>query len=184
MYGILLSNFTLDAEAVQWKIGMAAQNHNTLWARLKRYSLLGWIRHFRLLVTGKRVMVTGSCLMCGRCCQRISLESGGRWLRTEKEFATLVGSHPEFRRFTPAGCDSQGFLLFSCSWYAHHERGCRDYENRLQICRQYPDTDLYFTGGEMPADCGYTLQQVVPFAAVLSAELEKVDDVQSSDTGR
>lgn len=145
------------------------------WARCKRYSLLGVFRYLRLKFCGKSVVIEGRCLMCGRCCRRVSLEAGGRWLRNDADFRRVVRRHPEYERFTPVGRDSQGFMLFNCSWYRPEQGICADHDNRLAICRNFPDIDLYFTGGEMPAGCGYSFQEVIPFASILQKELETHD---------
>ena len=122
--------------------------------------------------SGKKVVVTGSCNLCGRCCRRVSLEAGGRWLRSEAEFNRLLTIYPEYRRFSLTGRDSQGFLLFTCSWYDEPSGVCRDHDNRLEICRSYPDIDLYFTGGEIHGGCGYQFSEVVPFEKILNRELD------------
>lgn len=167
------------------KSSMDAKNRNSSTARLRRYSLLGWIRYFRLKLTGKGVMVDGSCMMCGRCCRRVSLEAGGKWLRDEAEFRRLVTLHPDYERFSVTGKDAQGFLLFTCSWYLTESGVCRDHENRLDICRCYPDTDLYFTGGEVHGGCGYRFLEIVPFEKYLYAEVEAQHgrDGKKKDTG-
>lgn len=154
------------------KSSMDNSNGNSFTALLKRYSILGWFRVVRLKLTGKRVVVTGSCNLCGRCCRRVSLEAGGRWLRSEAEFRRLVKIYPEYWRFTVTGRDSQGFLLFTCSWYDEASGVCRDHDHRLEICRGYPDIDLYFTGGEIHDGCGYRFSEVVPFEKILNQELE------------
>ncbi|SHO50189.1 hypothetical protein SAMN02745220_03301 [Desulfopila aestuarii DSM 18488] len=154
------------------KSSMDNTNGNSFIARLKRYSILGWFRAIRLKCSGKKVVVTGSCNLCGRCCRRVSLEAGGRWLRSEAEFNRLLTIYPEYRRFSLTGRDSQGFLLFTCSWYDEPSGVCRDHENRLEICRSYPDIDLYFTGGEIHGGCGYQFSEVVPFEKILKRELD------------
>lgn len=96
-------------------------------------------------------------------------------MRKEADFWRVVKRYPEYERFTQVGRDSQGFLLFTCSWY-HPEHGiCADHGNRLALCRNFPDIDLYFTGGEVPDGCGYSFKEVVPFASILKKELETHD---------
>jgi Fe-S-cluster containining protein len=154
------------------KTSMDRTNGNSFAARLRRYTIHGWLRHIRLRLFGKRVVVAGSCNLCGRCCRRISLEAGGRWLRSEKEFLRLVSRYPEYSRFSLIGKDAQGFLLFTCDWYDEESRICRDHDERLEICRNYPDIDLYFTGGAIHEGCGYRFSEVVPFAKILNQELQ------------
>lgn len=167
-------NLTLDIGPVQWKSSMNKKSLYLLLARFKQYSLLGWYRYFRLKIRGKKAVVTGCCLMCGRCCRKISLEAGGRWLRKATDYERVLKVHPEYGRFVPMGRDSQGFLVFSCAW-CRPEGICRDHANRLAICRNFPDIDLYFSGGELPGDCGFTFKEIVPFASILSKELVATD---------
>lgn len=138
-------------------------------SHLKHYSLFGIIRYIYLKLFGKEVVVQGKCRMCGSCCQRISLEAGGRWLRKESEFRRLLKNNSQFARFSIVGKDAQGFLLFTCSWY-EKEGVCRDHENRLAICRDYPTTQLYFTGGRLSKGCGYRISAVTPFETILKRE--------------
>jgi len=147
-------------------------NGNSFIERLKRYSISGWFRFLRMKFAGRMVAVSGSCNLCGRCCRRVSLEAGGRWLRSEAEFKRLVKNYQEYERFTMIGRDGQGFLLFTCSWYDEETGVCRDHDHRLEICRNYPDIDLYFTGGEIHNGCGYRFSEVVPFEKFLNRELE------------
>jgi len=158
------------------KSSMSSSNGNSFIQRLKRYSLLGWFRFLRMKLSGKVVMVNGGCNLCGRCCRRLSLEAGGRWLRSEEEFKRLVKLFPDYDRFVVAGRDNQGFLLFTCSWYDDVTGVCRDHEKRLEICRNYPDVDLYFTGGEIHEGCGYRFSEVVPFKEILNQEMETQHD--------
>lgn len=149
--------------------------------KLRKYSIQGWLRFFRLKIQRKKVVVVGSCSMCGKCCQRISLEAGGRWLRRESDFERVLMNNPEYQRFTIVGRDSQGFLLFSCSWFTTAGI-CREHNNRLDICRSYPDRDLYFIGGRMIKGCGYAFQEIVPFSTILEQELNATEESRSPDT--
>jgi Fe-S-cluster containining protein len=159
-------------------------NKETLYETLagfKKYSLLGWFRYFRMKIQGKKVEVHGSCRLCGKCCRKISLEAAGRWLRKEADFAKVVKKYPEYERFTIVGRDLQGFLLFTCSWFSP-EGICKDHENRLSICSDFPNVTLYFTGGEVPMGCGYAFKEVVPFSSILQKEIIAADEKKKSNT--
>lgn len=151
-------------------------------SRLRRYSLLGWFRFFYLKIVGKAIEIDGHCLMCGRCCQRVSLAAGGRWLRKQKDFDHVIKTHPEYNRFSIVGYDSQGFLLFSCSWYVQKAGICKDHDNRLSICRNFPDRELYFSGGEMIEGCGYSFRECVPFSSILRKEIEAADGKEKANS--
>lgn len=140
---------------------------------LNKFSLTGIIRYSWLRITGREILLSGTCRNCGACCRRINLEAGGGWVRTPEAFNDIVREYPEYGRFAIIGTDNQGFLLFSCSWCTQ-EGLCRDYGNRLAICRNFPDTSLVFCGGSLPAGCGYRLSSGVPFAKVLQKAVKRM----------
>lgn len=135
-------------------------------------SLPGLVRYLFVRMRGKSILVTGSCRGCGMCCRSISLEGREGWLRSEKAFYEIVKHHPGYRRFAITGKDSQGFLLFSCTW-STPEGTCRDYLNRLPLCSKFPESSLVFAGGRLPPTCGYRFGEVVPFKKILSAAMQK-----------
>lgn len=143
-----------------------------LMKKLQAFSLTGLCNYFFLKLRGKSILVTGSCKGCGNCCRNINLEGTKGWLRSEEAFRLLVEKHPEYKRLEIIGRDEQGFLLFCCSWCTP-QGVCSDYEKRLDICRNFPESSLVFTGGRLPAHCGYHFTEVVPFEKILNRELQK-----------
>lgn len=141
-------------------------------SKFRNYTLQGCIRYLHIRMTGKAVRVQGTCKLCGRCCRKISLEANGRWIRSEREFNRLVKIHPEFSRFEIIEKDSSGFLLFSCSWHLP-EGICKDHENRLPICTQFPHKSLYFSDAGVPTGCGYYFTVGVPFSKMLQENLDE-----------
>lgn len=139
---------------------------------LNKYSLFGLLTLLRLKISGRTVLLSGSCLRCGTCCKKINLEASGNWVRSEEVFLKISKDYPEYSRLKISGRDSQGFLVFSCTWCTP-EGICRDYENRLTICRNFPDVSLVFCGGGLPSGCGYRFQEGIPFDKVLAQELRK-----------
>lgn len=123
-------------------------------------------------LNGKEVLVTGRCLGCGRCCNSVSLEGVNGWIRSADDFAAITRCYPEYARFTIINKDEHGILLFRCSWRTP-DGSCRDYENRLPLCKNFPDRSLVFAGGQLPAGCGYQFNAVVPFKKILEQELVK-----------
>lgn len=144
----------------------------TIVSQFRNYTLQGWFRYLHIRLTGKAVRVQGECRLCGRCCRRISLEANGRWIRSEREFNRLVIMHPEFKRFKVIEKDSSGYLLFSCSWHLP-EGGCKDHDNRLSICKRFPDKSLYFSGAGVPLECGYYFTIGVPFSKLLRDTMDE-----------
>lgn len=117
-------------------------------------------------------MVGGSCKACGACCRRLSLEGRSGWLRSVAELRRVRQNYPEYRRFKLIGRDEQGFLIFNCSWCSP-EGYCDDYDNRLSLCRNFPEKSLKFCGGGLPHGCGYSFQFVEPFEKILTREVEQ-----------
>lgn len=134
------------------------------------YSLQGLVRAAMLKLKGKELMISGSCEGCGSCCNTINLQTERGWVRSQKEFEEVCDRYPEYNRFSVIGKDEQGFLQFSCNWVTD-EGLCKDYENRLLICKKFPDKSLHFCGGGLPRQCGYSIDAVVPFHKVLQKEI-------------
>jgi hypothetical protein len=139
----------------------------TFLKQLASYSFLGLIRSMRMRCMGKELLVTGSCHNCGSCCRTINLEGHRGWLRCEEDYFEVVADNPQYKRFRITGKDEQGFLQFACSWLT--EDGlCRDHENSLPLCKNFPDKSLHFCGGTLPPGCGYGIHEVCPFKKVLA----------------
>lgn len=117
-------------------------------------------------------MVSGTCNTCGACCRRLSLEGSGGWLRSEKDFETIKKKYQDYRIFDCIGKDTQGFLIFSCSWCSP-EGLCLNYSKRLPLCKNFPEKSLKFSGGSLPPGCGYTFAVVEPFEKILKKQLKK-----------
>ena len=130
-------------------------------------TIAGWWRHLRLRLGGKELIITGSCRQCGACCRRLQLEQANRWMRSKREFKKLVKEQPEFARFQISGRDKQGLLVFNCRSLGSDNR-CQDYDNRPQLCRDFPNKGIFFCGGQLPNGCGYTLSEGVAFDKILS----------------
>ncbi len=142
------------------------------WRELRSFSLIGIFKYLHLKLRGKSILVTGSCRGCGTCCKSICLEGKDGWLRSTKAFEKVVKIYPEYRRFEIIGKDRQGFLLFRCTWSTPLGT-CVDYENRLPLCCNFPESSLVFSGGELPVNCGYNFVEVIPFDKVLRQEMKK-----------
>jgi uncharacterized protein len=140
--------------------------------KIHSFSLAGIFKYLLLKIQGKSILVTGHCLGCGTCCKSISLEGYDGWLRSRKEFEKIAKKYPEYNRFEIIGKDPKGFLLFCCTWCTP-QGNCMDYENRLPLCSKFPESSLVFSGGGLPANCGYQFTKVVPFEKILRQEIKK-----------
>ncbi len=141
--------------------------------KLRGFSFLGLIKYLLMRLQGKSLLVGGSCNGCGSCCRRLSLEGRNGWLRSVRDFKRIKSEYPEYQRFEMIGRDEQGFLIFNCSWCTD-EGDCGDYDNRLLLCRNFPEKSLKFSGGSLPLSCGYRFLEVEPFEKSLNREIRKI----------
>jgi hypothetical protein len=132
--------------------------------------LSGFVRYLRLKLTGRDVLVSGACRRCGACCREVNIEYRGRWIRSPRQFARLKEKRPAYARFRVTGIDEGGFCVFTCDWVTD-EGLCRDHENRLAMCRNYPSKGLYYLGADTLDGCGYRFHAGVPFDKVLRRAL-------------
>lgn len=123
-------------------------------------------------IRGKELVVFGSCTGCGQCCQCINLRGKDGWIRTEKQFKKLCETNPQYSRFYIVSDEKSDYLQFDCSLY-DDQNGCKDYDNRLNICRKYPDKSLILRGGKLVEGCGYTIKSTIPFKKYLEEESKK-----------
>ncbi len=145
-------------------------------------SIAGWWRQLRLRMTGKELILTGHCCQCGACCRRLQLEHRGKWLRSKRKFNTLVKTDPEFARFEIVGRDKQGLLVFNCRML-DSDNHCTDYQQRPQLCRDFPHKGIFLCGGALPKGCGFTLSEGIPFARILHQQQSKHHTTSPSEQG-
>lgn len=132
------------------------------------YTIGGALTGAYLKLRRREIAVAGECEMCGRCCRKMNLYFGSRWIRSEAEFKRLMKKRPEYERFEPAGRTVTGILNFRCKM--HGEDGlCADHENRPDFCRDYPPADLPLYGAGLDSTCGYRFEVVPSFKNVLRA---------------
>ncbi|NDV18056.1 YkgJ family cysteine cluster protein [Pseudodesulfovibrio sp. JC047] len=153
------------------------------------HRLKGAFRRFRAIVLGRDVEIVGHCRMCGRCCRKILLKSDDHWLKKETEFTELCQADPLLVRFRIMGRNPSGFLLFECARLGK-DNICTEYESRPALCSNYPTKSLYYHGGWLRDDCGFSFQAVTfrdvfmrrkswrkpKFADVLRGQIEQDKD--------
>jgi len=93
--------------------------------------------------------IEGECIKCGKCCKYMySFDT-----YSENEFKIMQRIYPKYRRFKIIGKDEKENLIFACRFVS--ENGlCKDYENRLNMCRSYPAKKIYYNG-KLHDGCGY-----------------------------
>ncbi|MBW2608769.1 MAG: YkgJ family cysteine cluster protein [Deltaproteobacteria bacterium] len=136
------------------------------------FTLTGLIRYIKLKLLGRDIIISGSCLQCGLCCRKLCLEIKGRWVTSENTFYKLVKANSDYERFKIIGRDEQGFLEFACTCL-QEDGSCRDHDNRLKICRDFPEKDMFFMNGILPEGCGYSVQEWVSFEKILKKTIRK-----------
>ncbi len=136
--------------------------------KVLRYTPAGLAKWLWHKARGREVVVAGQCDMCGRCCLHLNLSYGDRWIRKEKDFRAMLKDYPDYDRFELIGKTDGGLLIFKCSMITEDGK-CGDHENRPDICREYPDPDLLYSGGELLDHCGYSFKVVPSFKRVMQA---------------
>lgn len=129
------------------------------------------IRAMKLRITGREYLISGKCLCCGKCCTNINLKYQGGWIRNKSQFHQLLKENPHYDRFRLVHQKGK-YLQFDCTWYSD-DSGCKDYQNRLDICRKYPSKSLLMHGGCLLDDCGYSITEGIPFKKYLEKQMKK-----------
>jgi len=131
------------------------------------FSLIGLFRHLRHKIFGHEVIISGKCINCGACCKDLCLDFEGTWLSSEKKFKELVAENSAYDRFVITGRDNDNCLHFDCNKLTK-ENTCGDYANRLNICKTFPDQEMFYMKGKLPSTCGYSMTQGESFEKILN----------------
>jgi hypothetical protein len=132
--------------------------------RIKRF-----LTFIILKIKGQEPIRTGQCNQCGRCCQSFRVKSDGKWIQKRSQFQRLIEKKPDYSRLICKG-EIDGDLYFTCSWLTT-DGICKDHQNRLQICKEYPSTTRFYTGNKLPEYCGYSIEAFVPFERILDKQI-------------
>ena len=112
--------------------------------------------------------IEGECSCCGDCCRFMySLDT-----YTEEEFKFLTYFYPKYKRFKVIGKDEQGNLILACKLIDEYNV-CPDYQNRLEMCKDYPNPKKIRAGGKLYKRCSYKLIPEKPFESFLSSDKNK-----------
>ncbi len=136
------------------------------------FNLTGFIRLIKDRLFGRKIIISGSCRQCGACCRRLCLVIKNNWAKSIEEFNTLKKKNPEYERFRPIDKDDSGFLLFECTWLLP-DNTCKDHKNRFELCKKFPETDIFFMNGVLPKTCGFKMNQAIPFQKELEKRISK-----------
>lgn len=131
-----------------------------------------------------------SCRNCAACCKLACSEFSPLELEQKAQnadnFAAQFTSifvpyeneedarkiYPEYFELLSAKAQGEKVYFYHCPKVTEDNK-CPDYENRPQICRDFPDNPI----GLLPKTCGYSQwkQEVEPIALMLHSLLEIVD---------
>ncbi|WP_425387490.1 YkgJ family cysteine cluster protein [Desulfovibrio inopinatus] len=123
-------------------------------------------RHCWYFFRGKTPVIRGGCLQCGGCCRYITLMYEGKMIRSRWQFDRICKKDPVFRRFVVAENAFMKNLVFRCNLLSE-EGTCLDYENRPQLCKDYPTRHMVYYGGAPSAHCGFYIAETTSFARIL-----------------
>lgn len=125
---------------------------------------------FYTKILRKKYYRTGNCLGCGKCCQKIYVQTSKHVIKDEKEFEKLRLLHRFYTYLTVVDKDDIG-LVFSCSNLDEKTNLCKIHRKRPGICRRYPQEELFMMGGELSENCGYKLSPIISFSEILEKKL-------------
>jgi hypothetical protein len=125
----------------------------------------------------KIIEILGSCKKCGKCCTNINLCEAGKWVSKKSHFRKMVAKNPEYERFKIIGKNKQGALQFSCTWLNSNNE-CKDYDNRLDICKVFPNQIVIRSQEEIPDECGYSVNVHRSFDVVLKQTIQREKNYQ------
>lgn len=121
-------------------------------------------KYFYLYVLKRKYYRVGSCNACGRCCQKIYVKHRNI-IQTEEEFEKLKTQH-EFYTFLKVVDKDETGLVFECENLDKETKKCKIHKKRPEICRRYPQEELFGMGGTLAEHCGYKLVPIESFEEV------------------
>lgn len=131
-----------------------------------------------------------NCAKCASCCKlacsEFSYDELKQKAQTGDDFAQQFISvfvpyedeneakdvYPEYFDLLKNKVHDENVYFYHCKKVSENNT-CPDYENRPQICREFPDNPIEF----LPKSCGYSLwkKEVEPIALMLRSMLEIID---------
>lgn len=125
--------------------------------------------------------IDGTCKHTGYCCSHMILSYEGQDIRHLTSFSLLCQKLPTLSRFVPVLFNEQSSLIsyFKCSCLGENNL-CLDYENRPELCKNYPFT-TFLNSGYIRNGCGYLVRRKEGFPSfshpVLCRLVEEVDQM-------
>ena len=139
-------------------------------ADFARFLLLRLKREWLYRFAPDKLEIVGECKQCGDCCRSLMLIESRGVVRSKRYFRKLQKRSPFYQNLEIIGTDDAGILIFSCKLLGEDGR-CSRYEERPDICREFPNIFMFRHGGKLDDDCGYKVQEKVAFKDVLQKRM-------------
>ena len=120
----------------------------------------------------KKYYRTGKCNCCGSCCKKIYVQSSKGVIKDKNELEKLKLLHRFYTYLNVIGEDEIG-LIFECTQLDEKTNLCKIHDDRPDICRRYPQEEMFMMGGATCDDCGFNFEPVIPFEEVLQKAIKK-----------
>ena len=101
----------------------------------------------------------GGCKNSGNCCSQIMLYDNGKPIGSTDVWYNFLKRSPEYISFKPKVV-SNHIQYFDCSSLTC-DNHCDRYEDRPQLCRNYPYS-FFYQHGYIYDSCGYSVQKKIP----------------------
>ncbi len=137
-----------------------------------RYVFYRLHREYLYRFAPDKLEVIGACKQCGDCCRSLMLIETRGPVRSRRYFRKLQQRNEFYRNLEIVGKDSRGILIFSCNLLGEDGR-CTRYDERPDICSEFPTIWMFRYGGELDTSCGYTLQTKVDFKKILEKKMKR-----------
>ena len=125
-----------------------------MWCRVTSFRITPFLKAAKLKIFKKEIVLSGNCSQCGACCTDINLETAYGWIQSIEEFESLCAENEDFTRYEPTGMDKDGYLRFHCTWL-QKDNTCKDHQNRLDTCKDYPNKEFLFYNGNPVKTCTF-----------------------------
>ena len=129
-------------------------------------------KFFYLYILKRKYYREGSCNACGCCCQKIYVKHR-EIIQTEEEFEKLKTQH-EFYTFLKIVDKDETGLVFECENLDKETKKCKIHKHRPEICRRYPQEELFGMGGTLAEHCGYRLVPIESFEEVFNKVSKRI----------
>jgi uncharacterized protein len=114
----------------------------------------------------------GSCNRCGACCSDVVLSIDGKKITKAEDFNRLMAEDKRYSIFSLKMINPEGVYIFFCTKLDEHNR-CTIYQDRPEICVDYPSPDLLKCGTDVIEGCGFYLVPPVDFRKLLDTEMKE-----------